>query len=215
MLPFAFPKNYIRVTQQFKGIDHPGIDFGGVRIGDEVVWCIGDGEVVETGYQATGAGHYVKVYHKEVKMTSVYFHLASVQVDVGDITTKNTQLGIEGATGNVTGPHLHFGLYQGEYERYTENYVNPLDYLYAYPEQVLYAGDQGNLIDEVRIYEEVDEDVEDTVEHWAEAHFQYLNDKGVTVHERRFDEVMTRGEMMALSAGVIRRLIDNQEEKSQ
>ncbi len=34
--------------------------------------------------------------------------------------------------------------------------------------------------------------------HWAEKHFQSLNKKGITVSERRFDEPVTRGEMMAM-----------------
>lgn len=34
--------------------------------------------------------------------------------------------------------------------------------------------------------------------HWAEKHFKSLNDKGIVVHEKRFDDVITRGEVMAL-----------------
>jgi len=34
-------------------------------------------------------------------------------------------------------------------------------------------------------------------EHWAEKHFKYLNDNGIKIHERRFDEPITRGEHFA------------------
>lgn len=34
--------------------------------------------------------------------------------------------------------------------------------------------------------------------HWAEKHFRSLNEKGITVNERRFDDLITRGEVMAL-----------------
>lgn len=35
-------------------------------------------------------------------------------------------------------------------------------------------------------------------EHWAEQYFQNLNNKGITVSERRFDDPITRGELFAL-----------------
>jgi N-acetylmuramoyl-L-alanine amidase len=35
-------------------------------------------------------------------------------------------------------------------------------------------------------------------EHWAEEHWQSLNAAGVTVHEKRFDDPITRGETFAL-----------------
>lgn len=34
--------------------------------------------------------------------------------------------------------------------------------------------------------------------HWSEQHFQSLNKKGIVIHERRFDDKITRGEVMAL-----------------
>jgi murein DD-endopeptidase MepM/ murein hydrolase activator NlpD len=38
-----------------------------------------------------------------------YFHLSRVDVKDGDVVTKGTVLGLVGATGRVTGPHLHWG----------------------------------------------------------------------------------------------------------
>lgn len=40
--------------------------------------------------------------------------------------------------------------------------------------------------------------IEEMQEHWAEKHWKSVNDKGIVVHEKRFDEPITRGEMMAL-----------------
>ena len=40
---------------------------------------------------------------------------------------------------------------------------------------------------------------QDTV-HWAEKYFNYLNDNGVKVYEKRFDDSATRGDMFALLA---------------
>lgn len=35
-------------------------------------------------------------------------------------------------------------------------------------------------------------------EHWAEAYFEALQKRGITIHEKRFDDCITRGETMAL-----------------
>lgn len=40
--------------------------------------------------------------------------------------------------------------------------------------------------------------IEEMQEHWAEKHWKSLNEKGIIVHEKRFDDNITRGEMMAL-----------------
>ena len=34
--------------------------------------------------------------------------------------------------------------------------------------------------------------------HWAERYFNSLNEKGITIHEKRFDDNITRGEVIAL-----------------
>lgn len=34
--------------------------------------------------------------------------------------------------------------------------------------------------------------------HWAEAYFEALQKRGITIHEKRFDDCITRGETMAL-----------------
>lgn len=39
-------------------------------------------------------------------------------------------------------------------------------------------------------------------DHWAERYYRYLNDKGIVIHDRRFDEPATRGDVMALLARI-------------
>jgi murein DD-endopeptidase MepM/ murein hydrolase activator NlpD len=41
---------------------------------------------------------------------SVYLHLSDIRVEPGEIIDKDQVLGLAGATGRVTGPHLHWGV---------------------------------------------------------------------------------------------------------
>ena len=41
---------------------------------------------------------------------TTYLHLSKIDVTVGDIVERGQQLGLAGATGRVTGPHLHWGV---------------------------------------------------------------------------------------------------------
>jgi murein DD-endopeptidase MepM/ murein hydrolase activator NlpD len=41
---------------------------------------------------------------------TTYLHLSNIDVTVGDIVERGQQLGLAGATGRVTGPHLHWGV---------------------------------------------------------------------------------------------------------
>ncbi|MCC7074924.1 MAG: M23 family metallopeptidase [Deltaproteobacteria bacterium] len=50
---------------------------------------------------------------------TMYFHMSRIDVRVGDVVEKGQGLGAVGATGQVTGPHLHFTV------RFGELYVDP------------------------------------------------------------------------------------------
>ncbi|HUQ51721.1 MAG TPA: peptidoglycan DD-metalloendopeptidase family protein [Gammaproteobacteria bacterium] len=41
---------------------------------------------------------------------TTYLHLSKIDVAVGDIVERGQELGLAGATGRVTGPHLHWGV---------------------------------------------------------------------------------------------------------
>lgn len=91
---------------------HKGMDIAG-PYGTAVV-AAEDGTVIDanaTDSWGMSWGYYVLIYHNGTYSTR-YAHLSSVAVSNGQYVTAGTVVGYEGATGNVTGPHLHFEVYQ-------------------------------------------------------------------------------------------------------
>ncbi|UXX95753.1 M23 family metallopeptidase [Streptomyces sp. AD2-2] len=83
---------------------HTGIDFHAST--GTSVHAVGSGTVVETGW---GGSYGNQVVIKMADgMYTMYGHLSSIGVSVGQSVTPGQQIGLSGATGNVTGPHLHF-----------------------------------------------------------------------------------------------------------
>lgn len=81
---------------------------------------------VHTSYQAGGAGYYTTIEHGG-GLATVYMHQSRFAVRSGWVATGQV-IGYVGATGNATGPHLHFethtaGLWAGR--------VNPVTFMAA------------------------------------------------------------------------------------
>ncbi|MFV8186462.1 peptidoglycan DD-metalloendopeptidase family protein [Streptomyces sp. AF1B] len=101
---------------------HTGVDF--VVPTGTTVKSVGAGTVVSAGWGGAygnqvvvklADGHYAQ-----------YAHLSQLSVSAGQAVSEGSQLGLSGATGNVTGPHLHFEI------RTTPDYgsdVDPVAYL--------------------------------------------------------------------------------------
>jgi murein DD-endopeptidase MepM/ murein hydrolase activator NlpD len=88
---------------------HTGVDFE-VPTGT-AVHAIAAGRVVSAGWG--GAYGYQVVIRHEDGRYSQYGHLSAISVRAGQTVGAGQRIGRSGATGNVTGPHLHFEVRTG------------------------------------------------------------------------------------------------------
>lgn len=101
---------------------HTGVDFV-VPTGTPLK-AVGAGTVVSAGWG--GAYGNQVVIRLNDGYYAQYAHLSQLSVPAGQTVTAGQQVGLSGATGNVTGPHLHFEI------RTTPNYgsdIDPVGYL--------------------------------------------------------------------------------------
>lgn len=93
---------------------HQGIDISAVT--GTAIHASMEGTVVAASY-AGGYGNHVKIQNGEI--LTVYAHCSELEVEVGEHINQNQEVAKVGATGDVTGPHLHFEV------RRDGRYVNP------------------------------------------------------------------------------------------
>jgi murein DD-endopeptidase MepM/ murein hydrolase activator NlpD len=106
-----------RILNEEKSSLHRGTDYP-VNEGTPVL-AANSGTVVlakEMFYE----GQCVIVDHGQ-KFFTIYMHLSKTDVNVGDKVEKGKRLGLSGATGRVTGPHVHFGV------RWNGAYLDPVE----------------------------------------------------------------------------------------
>ncbi|ELP67312.1 peptidoglycan DD-metalloendopeptidase family protein [Streptomyces turgidiscabies] len=101
---------------------HTGVDFV-VPTGTSLK-AVGAGTVVSAGWGGAYGNQVV------IKLADGYYaqyaHLSQLSVSAGQAVSEGQQVGLSGATGNVTGPHLHFEI------RTTPDYgsdIDPVGYL--------------------------------------------------------------------------------------
>ncbi len=111
-LPFLQPRP-TRVTSKFGSgrvfngrvqSSHLGIDYRG-RTGEPIVAA--NRGVVALVAEFFLAGNVVYIDHG-IGVVTGYFHMSKPEVAVGDTVERGQEIGLVGATGRVTGPHLHW-----------------------------------------------------------------------------------------------------------
>lgn len=119
------------VTQEYKGLQHGGIDIvnQNYTLGNIVAHT--EGEVVEVrtncnSFEPNGSyGNYVKIKHDNGYYT-LYAHMTynTIKVSKGQRVSKGQLLGYMGATGTAYGGHLHF-----EVRNKSDVRIDPTSYL--------------------------------------------------------------------------------------
>jgi peptidoglycan hydrolase-like protein with peptidoglycan-binding domain len=84
---------------------HAGIDL--LARAGTAVRATAPGRVAYAGRLVGGWGKLVVVAHTH-RVRTLYAHLSAVAVDVGDRVGTGSRVGAVGASGNASGPHLHF-----------------------------------------------------------------------------------------------------------
>ena len=92
---------------------HIGVDMVGLT--DKNVRAIADGTVTGLNVHGSSYGNSVEIKHADGKV-SFYAHLKTVKVRKGQSVKAGDEIGVEGATGNATGSHLHLEIHQGAYK---------------------------------------------------------------------------------------------------
>ena len=138
---FAWPCSCTYITSRVGGRIHPisgvykyhsGMDIG-CQYGD-AVWA-SDGGVVTIAGDNGGYGLCVMIDHGYVNgdyYYTLYGHLSSIAVSVGQTVSQGQQIGNVGSSGVSTGPHLHFEI---------RNSSGPTDFNWRFESFLTYAPD--------------------------------------------------------------------------
>lgn len=117
---YNYTANGWTVTSPWNGAaDHPGhLGLDLKRPSDTSFYALADGVVVAKSSSCLRSNGYTIVLQHNIggkPFFSFYAHMdSSPNLSVGDRVTCGTPIHVYGASGNVTGPHLHLGVYTGE-----------------------------------------------------------------------------------------------------
>lgn len=127
--PFVHPVPGARISSAFakyivksRNRRHHGIDFAAPK--GTPVYAASSGVVLnaDMGSMSDAFGMAVLIEHGD-KLQSLSAHLSRIDVEIGDFVMAGQQIGLVGATGRATGPHLHFELWRNGHPQ------DPLRYL--------------------------------------------------------------------------------------
>jgi murein DD-endopeptidase MepM/ murein hydrolase activator NlpD len=87
---------------------HDGWDYAAAP--PDMALAAADGDVVFSGYADDGCATRAVILDHGNGYRTLYWHLARVNVQIGERATRGQPIGMVGESGCVTGPHLHFGV---------------------------------------------------------------------------------------------------------
>lgn len=126
--PTGFPLRRISINSEYgwrrdpinrRSDFHTGID---LKAKFEPVYATGKGTVINAGYES-GYGYTVEISHGYGYKT-LFAHNSKLMVSVGDKVVRGEQIAVSGASGRVTGSHLHYEvIYNGQTQ-------DPINYIY-------------------------------------------------------------------------------------
>lgn len=136
---FNRPTTHGVITNEFGGYSTGNYSHSGIDVANSAgtpIYPTANGKVLYAGDEnmsvtgTYGGGNNVIVLHvvNGQNYVSRYCHMSSISVSTGQTVTTSTQLGSMGATGNVTGVHLHFEIQQGSSYNWS-TLVNPRTYV--------------------------------------------------------------------------------------
>lgn len=97
---------------------HKGIDIAGPN--SRTISAADNGVITEAGHTSGGYGNKIVIDHNN-GMKTIYAHLDSIDVDVGQTVEQGHSIGVMGSTGHSTGLHLHFEVHEnGDLKNPTE-----------------------------------------------------------------------------------------------
>jgi murein DD-endopeptidase MepM/ murein hydrolase activator NlpD len=117
--PITSPFGYRMHPVYHRMILHAGIDIG-VPTGTTVA-AAAEGRVIVAGYEGD-CGNMVAIDHHG-GLSTMYCHLSQIFVSVGQDVQRGQAIGAAGATGDATGPHVHFQVMQDGHP------VDPMSFL--------------------------------------------------------------------------------------
>lgn len=134
MEKFKFPLEYINITQGYHQGKCLDLGWSSKHGGNRVpVYACGKGIVKSVEDQPKG-GNVIYIEHDK-GIVSCYAHLSKVLVKEGQEVGFFEQIGNMGDTGEVTGPHTHFGLFESFEVRYKDSTLDPFKYCEVYEDQ--------------------------------------------------------------------------------
>lgn len=106
---------------------HNGIDF--LTPSGTLMYATDGGEVLQVGFENGGFGNYIVLRHPWGE--SIYAHLSTTAVTVGQAVARGQYIGASGNSGGSSGPHLHFAIRINPYQRGDGwgGFSDPLPYL--------------------------------------------------------------------------------------